>query len=442
MENALKTVDRFLSGEPWVMGEGTAMAPADKAKLVADLRSRYQTDYADQWRRFLSAAHVQRPGGLRDASQKLQVLSGNQSPLLALFSVVSRNTDVGSPAVKDVFQPVHVVTPPNVTDKLIGPTNAPYTSALSALQVAVGQAADGRGPAGESAAQQAQGNASNALSAARQIAAEFKIDPQGQVHTTVQRLMEAPITSVEPMLRTFGAGLINSRGQSFCAAARPVLSKFPFNPNAGAEATPQEIAGLLRPGTGSLWAFYNEVLQPLLQKQGTTYVGQGGGTRLTPGFITFFNKLAMLSEAMFKDTPEPRLTFNVEPQLTAGIQAVTMTVDGERVSSSRNRESRRFIWPGSGRESKLTAQVGAAEVTVAGPHQGSWGFLRVFYEADPGQSIGGTAHRAEWTRARGGTLPPGSRIAVDISTPTAPGLTQMFRRSYFMGTFCPGVMAQ
>jgi type VI secretion system protein ImpL len=201
MDNALKTVDRFLSGEPWVMGEGTAMAPADKTKLAAELRARYATDYADQWRQFLQGASVQRYGGLRDASDKLRVLSGNQSPLLALFALVSRNTDVAAPEVKAVFQPVQSLTPPNVTDKLIGPTNAPYVTALVTLQSSVEHAAAARGPAGEGAAAQAAGNAQSALVAARQIAAEFKIDPAGQVHTTVQRLMEAPITFVEPLLR-------------------------------------------------------------------------------------------------------------------------------------------------------------------------------------------------------------------------------------------------
>jgi type VI secretion system protein ImpL len=440
MDNALKTVDRFLSGEPWVMGEGTAMAPADKAKLVTELRTRYATDYADHWRRFLQGASVQRYGGLRDASEKLRVLSGNQSPLLALFSLVSRNTDVAAPEVKDVFQPVQALTPPNVTDKLIGQTNAPYVTALVTLQSSVEQAAAARGPAGEGAAAQAVSNAQSALVAARQIAAEFKIDPAGQVHTTVQRLLEAPITYVEPLLRSFGASQVNARGASFCAAARPVLAKFPFNPSAGAEATPQDVGQLLRPGTGALWTFYNEALQPLLQKQGASYVSTGGGTRLTSGFINFFNKLATLSEAMFKDTQEPRLQFTVEPQLTAGIQAVTLTVDGEPVRSSRNRESRRFTWPGSGRESKLSVEVGpGAQLIVAGPHQGSWGFLKTFYEADPGQSVG-TSHRAEWTRAKaGGTLPPGARIAVDVNAGAA---TSMFRRSHFAGTFCPGTMAQ
>jgi type VI secretion system protein ImpL len=440
MDNALKTVDQFLSGEPWVMGEATAMAPADKAKLVADLRARYTTDYTDQWRRFIQSATVQRYSGLRDASDKLRVLSGNQSPLLALFSLVSRNTDVPAAEVKDVFQPLQALTPPNVTDKLIGPTNAPYVTALVTLQSSVEQAAAARGPAGEGAAAQAAGNASNALVAARQIASEFKIDPAGQVHTTVQRLMEAPITYVEPLLRSFGASQVNARGASFCASARPILAKFPFNPSSGVDATPQEVGQLLRPGTGSLWTFYNEALQPLLQKQGTSYVPQGGTTRLTSGFINFFNKLATLSEAMFKDTPDPRLQFNVEPQLTAGVQAVSLWVDGTEVRSSRNLASQRFIWPATGRESKLTAQVGpGAELVLAGPHQGTWGFLRVFYEADPGQAIG-ASHRAEWTRAKsGGTLPPGARIAVHVNAGVA---TPMFRRSHFAGTFCPGTMAQ
>jgi len=188
-----------------------------------------------------------------------------------------------------------------------------------------------------------------------------------------------------------------------------------------------------------LWTFYNEALQSLLQKQGTAYVPQGGGTRLTPGFVNFFNKLAGLSDAMFKDTPEPRLTYSVEPQLTAGLQAVTLTVEGDPVRSIRNREQRRVVWPGTGRESKLTATVGGAEVTVAGPYQGSWGFMRVFYEADAGQSVG-RAYRFEWSRAKaGGSLPAGVRVAVDVD---AGPVTQMFRRAYFAGTFCPGTMAQ
>src|SRR3712207_1255152 len=56
MVNAFKTVDRFLGGEGWVMGGGTTVQPAEKAKIVAELRARYAADYANHWRRFLRAA--------------------------------------------------------------------------------------------------------------------------------------------------------------------------------------------------------------------------------------------------------------------------------------------------------------------------------------------------------------------------------------------------
>ena len=39
MLNAFKTVDKYLSGESWVVGEDAG--GVDKAKLVADLQARY-----------------------------------------------------------------------------------------------------------------------------------------------------------------------------------------------------------------------------------------------------------------------------------------------------------------------------------------------------------------------------------------------------------------
>src|SRR5207248_11146722 len=87
---AFKTVDKYLKGESWVVGdEGTQI---DQAKLAAELQARYAADYTAQWKRFLQSASVVRYSGVKDAAAKLAGLSGNQSPLLALFSLVSHNT--------------------------------------------------------------------------------------------------------------------------------------------------------------------------------------------------------------------------------------------------------------------------------------------------------------------------------------------------------------
>ena len=110
MLNAFKTVDKYLKGESWVVGDDAAQV--DKAKLVAALQSQYSADYAAQWRRFLQSASVSRYANVKDAAAKLAVLSGNQSPLLALFSTVSQNTALPLlPDVVTVFQPTQTITP-------------------------------------------------------------------------------------------------------------------------------------------------------------------------------------------------------------------------------------------------------------------------------------------------------------------------------------------
>ena len=48
---AFKTVDKYITGENWVVGDDAS--GGDKAKLVADLSARYAADYIGHWRKFL-----------------------------------------------------------------------------------------------------------------------------------------------------------------------------------------------------------------------------------------------------------------------------------------------------------------------------------------------------------------------------------------------------
>ena len=442
MEGAFKTVDRFLQGESWVVGEDAK--PMDRARLVADLRARYSTDYADHWRRFLRAAVVTRYNSVRDASQKLTVLSGNQSPLLSLFSLASRNTSVAAPEIASVFQPVHTVMPPADTAKLIGQTNQPYMTALVALQSSLEQAAATAGSAGEAAAGQAAGNAAAAKTAARTIAASFTIDQQGQVQSTVQKLMEDPISYAEPLLNRFGAEQINARTRAFCAAARPVLAKLPFNSSTSVQASVGEVAALLRPGSGSLWTMYTDVLQNVLPRQGAQYAPAGGNVRLSPGFVTLFNRLAAFSEALFAGgAQEPRFSILVQPQLTEGTTSVTVHLEDDVIRSLGNLQQRRVDWPGTKHDAKLTAQLGTTDVTIAGPYAGSWALFQLFYDADAWQPAG-SAVRAEWslrTRGQGIALPGGAalKVAVDVSPAN---VAAVLRRGYFTGADCAGDAAR
>jgi type VI secretion system protein ImpL len=442
MQNAFKTVDRFLQGESWVVGEDATQI--DKAKIAADLRSRYASDYVENWRRFLRAATIARYANVRDASQKLAVLSGNQSPLLSLFSVTARNTAVPANEISTVFQPVQIVTPPADTAKLIGQGNQQYMSALVAFQAAVAQAAATPGQAGESAASQALGSAATAKSAAVQIAASFSIDQQGQVQGTVQKLMEDPISYAEALLTRFGADQVNARVRNFCGAVRPTFSKFPFNANSAVQASIPEVVAILRPGSGSLWTMYNDVLQTSLQKQGAAYQPVAGSVRLSPAFVDFFNRAATFSDLLFAGgTPDPRYSITVKPQLSEGTSAVAIQLEGDVVRSSRNAMSQRIDWPAVNHEARLSAQLGSAEVNLIGPFNTPWAMFQLFYAADTWLQIGSAA-RAEWTLrtgAQGISLPSGAALKVSVDVTPASSAV-VLRKGYFTGMDCSGEVAR
>ena len=441
MQGAFKTVDRFLQGERWVVGEDAQQV--DKAKLVADLRARYASDYVDNWRRFLRSASIARYSNVRDAAQKLTVLGGNQSPLLELLSIASRNTNV-SPEIAGVFQPVQAVTPPADTTKLIGQGNQQYMTALGAFQVALAQAAATSGQAGAGAAGQALGSAATAKSAAVQIAASFTIDQQGQVHSTVQKLMEDPISYAEALLTRFGSDQVNARARNFCAMARPVLAKFPFNPNSTTQASIPEVSAILRPGAGALWTMYNDVLQSVLQKQGNQYQQVPGDVRLSPGFVDFFNRAATFSDLLYANgTQDPHYSITVKPQLSDGTSAVSIMLEGETVRSSRNVMTQRIDWPATNHEARLSAQFGATELTLIGPFNGPWALFQLFYAADAWLPVG-QALRAEWmprTGAQGASLANGAALKVQVDVLPA-NAAVILRKGYFAGAQCSGEAAR
>jgi len=441
MQGGFKTVDRFLQGESWVVGEDAQ--PLDRAKLVADLRSRYATDYAEHWRQFLRSASIARYAGVKDAAQKLAVLSGNQSPLLELFSVASRNTNVSSD-IATVFQPVQSVTPPADTTKLNGQANQAYMTALIAFQAAVAQAATAQGQGGEAVAGQALGSAAAAKSAAAQLASAFTIDQQGQVHSTVQKLMEDPVSYAEVLLTHFGADQVNARARAFCAGARMTFSKFPFNPASPVQATIPEVSAILRPGTGSLWMMYNDVLQSALQKQGSSYQPVAGGVRLSPSFVGFFNKAATMSDLMFAGgTPDPKYSIVVRPRLSSGTTAVTATLEGDPIRSAGNVHSQRVDWPSANHESRLSAQIGSADLNIVGPFNGPWAMFQLFYTADSWITVGDTL-RAEWTLRSGSqgiSLPNGSALKVDVDLVSATA-GAILRKGFLSGMDCSGDAAR
>jgi type VI secretion system protein ImpL len=413
MKTAFKNPTQYFNGEEWVLGPA-APTKDSVGSLTEKLKTRYITDYKKQWRNYMRSAIVGRYANLADASKKLGTLSSNSSPLLALISLASQNTDVDDPEVKGMFQPVQSVVPANMGDHYIGPSNQSYMSALLRLQgsieqaVAAPQLTDTVAAPTLSAAQDAQ-------TTTRQMAQLFNpdkdtTDPGLHVDAKTRQLLEDPITSVMGFLRGLGPAELNAKGGALCGQWRALMVKYPFNPQSKVDATIPEVNGLFHKPDGSLWAFYDQNLAKYLVKQGADYVPvQGAGITLTPGFVNFFNRSAHFADAIYAgNTADPHINYTLKPLSSEGIKSVRIELDGQTLNyTGGDATPKALVWQGPGTHGvRAFAKLGDLELSW-GSYDGLWAIFRFFARADKWEPPQGNPSTLEWF----------VRIGNDVNTP-------------------------
>jgi type VI secretion system protein ImpL len=385
MHDAIAHPDRYFSGEVWVLGNQAPSSSLDRAAITQQLTTQYVTDYQTEWRNFLHSASVTKYASLSDAAGKLQLLSNPNSPLLALFFTASQNTAVADPDIAKEFQPAQALVAPDNPDKFVGQGNTAYMTGLIGLQGAVAQVSSTPGPPSPDPSVVAPiVNASTAAhTAATQTAQAFNLDPQAHVDQTVLALMQAPIDSVDAMVRGRGAAAANAGGATFCSAYNQMASKYPFNPNSTADASASDLSTLLQPGAGKLWQLYDGSLKQFLIQQGTTYIGNTEApAKVNPDFVRFFNKMAALSNGLFGPGSQG-LPFTVHIIHSNGIQSVTFQLDAQTLSGSD--VSKQFAWsPSTSQSAQLTANYGSNSLPL--PANGSWAVFRLFAKGKVVQS--------------------------------------------------------
>ncbi|HEY8258938.1 MAG TPA: ImcF-related family protein [Gemmatimonadales bacterium] len=433
MEGAFKNVERYFKGEEWVVGSG-APVPTDRAKIGAEIRALYTSDYIAQWRSFLNAASVVRFAGVPDAARKLQTLSSNQSPLLALLALVSRNTAVDTVLVGPAFQPVHSVTPPGDTAKYIGPANEAYINAMVGLQASLEQITKAPPDQSDAAVAQAESNASQAKLASKQLANKFQLDKEGRVHVTVQKLMEDPILFAEGLLQSVGPAQLNGKGQAFCAPFQRLLNQYPFNSYSALMAPMDEVAAQLQPGSGALWTFVDGQMSNYIVRQGPRFAEKPGSpVRISPAFIDFLNRAAEFSTSFYHgDSPTPSLTFSMRAVLSDVVPSLTVTVDGRPAKFTRtSTASKPVTWTGSPTgQASVSGTIGDREREIY-TFQGAWAIFKLFGKAQwfPGDGF----YRVEWNAAETTGTPV--RAVFDVTLPTAKPVLQP---NFFAGVSCSG----
>jgi len=385
MQGAFKKIDQYYGGEEWVLGNYKSADLGDRAKLEGMLRDRYTSDFITAWRTYFKNSSVLPYANLKDAATKLNKQSGIQSPILELFWLASLNTDIDNPKVRDAFQAIHFVTPPT-PDRITAPSNQPYLNSLISLQTSIDQAANAPGGVPDQATAGATlSSATNARSTVKQAAQNFRIDQEVHLEARAQDLLERPITNAEGLLRGLGPKEMNGKGPGFCA----LFNLYPLNPAARTDATPQDVVRLLKPGEGEFWKFYEANLKQLMGRQGNQFVAApGGAMQVNPAFLTFMNEMAKVSDAFFRGGQDPKLSLNLTPLKSEGIQNLVFNVNGQAWNiPPQGGPGKQFTVPGTG-----SVVVSIAGQQYGNPFQGPWAVLRLLDAANKFDPSGSNYH--------------------------------------------------
>jgi type VI secretion system protein ImpL len=431
VQASLSNVDRLFAREDWVVGE-RAVSAEDRVRLAQELRSRYVGEYVARWRDYLRTAAVARGSGVAATSQALTRLSGNESPLLQMLALASRNTDVDSAFVAPNFQPVHLVVPPTVTDRYISDANAPYIAALANLQSSLEQVSSASGPGRDAAMGMAISGADRVRAEVRAIAQNFSIDGEASiVGTAVQNLLQAPVAGTESLLGALPTAEVNQGGAAFCAPFGQLSSRYPFNPQATTDASIDQVNALFQRGSSALWAFYDDVLQGLMARQGSRFAARvGASPQPTPQFVEFFNRAAEFSEAIYDERGAgPAISFLLRAQTSDELPEVTINIDGQAQTFTRTfAAARPFNWQAArAQQIRISANINGRDETLL-ERSGPWGIFRLFQTAD-WESLGGDRYMLRWQVT-------GVQQTVAAELTMNPGSPPIFRRDYFNQLSC------
>lgn len=438
MQAAFRKPEELFGGEDWVLGPQT-YAGLDRSQLEQRLRAFYLRDFIQEWRLFVKAGAVARYTSLSDASSKLTLISGGQSPLLALFCLVAQHTSVDAPEIRAAFQAPQSVVPAACQSQYVGQTNQQYMGSLLRLQNSVAQVATAPGGQNDAAAQATIAQANEALLTTGQIAQTFTIDQEGNLPPAVRKLMEDPITQVTRLLKGLGPAELHAKGQALCGQFNALMSKYPFNLQSKVPATLDDVNRFFRPQDGALWQFYSQNLQNLVQQQGSLYVAKPSTMTVTPGFLNFFNRATAFSSAAYPGgAQEPRLAYTLRSNLSNTSQTISITLDGQTFTNTTGKvASKQFVWPGNPPGAKMDVKFGG-EPFHWPSFDGLWGTFEFFGDAD---ERGG---HLEWTLKTGRserqvTTASGEPVLVRFDLDMSP---PVFRKGYFSGWACTADVAR
>ncbi len=448
VQEAINHLKQYFGGEAWVLGDRN-YSSLDPLQVQPLLRQRYHKDFIANWRAYLANSEIVKYRSVSDAAAKLKQLSSNESYLLKLFCLASVNVSAaGDDPASAPYQPIQWVTPPNCMDHYVSEHNSPYLSALIALQTSIDRVAHAGADVKDDMVAQTQTDATNGYRVTRQIAQNFRIDQEGNVHGMVQKLMEDPIRQVEALLERLGPSQINAQGKSFCNDFLALMKKYPFDTSSKTDATLDELGNIFRNPDGKLPQFYENTLKNYIELSGNEYVRKSDSrVQINAPFLRFFNRAMAFGNALYKSgARDPALSYSMRALPAEGLKSVTLTLDGQVLKAGPSGgQSQNFTWPGRNAQgAQLSGSLGGPEFGFIA-YDGLWAAFRFFGDADRFQASGST-YTLQWVPRQGQSGQPirldnGKALTLPFQLDLK-GAPPVFQKGYLSGFQCVSEVAR
>lgn len=429
--------DQLLDGkggglEAWVLDE----PPPDRTRVEQGIEKLYFEEYQRQWLTFLESVRLRFPADLAETARFLDLLSGDDSALVALLVEVDRHTDLRKgdlrPAagalrgmigqVRDKFglgsetagtpSSVALATPVATRFKFlhdfvipVDPQNgAPVAGVVMELQrmhdllrpIAESGDSEGITRLGQGVA---SGQSNDLILAERNV--ERLLQPADHA---IRRILEPLL--LEPFKRV-SAGVVGGwratlnrqwRDEVYESCRQGIAGRYPFK-RGGEEATFSDITEFFHPESGLLWRFYEKEIKAFVEEGHQSWRGRGTVARsvFSEDFLEWLRKARILSESLFpRGHSDLHLSFDLYPHPASGVTEVLLAIDGKEFRyRNEPQEWREFPWPGPSSAPGARLQIQRGGMWLAMQQIGRWGFFKLLDDARM-TPLNNTSYQIEW----------------------------------------------
>ncbi|MDQ3037346.1 MAG: hypothetical protein M3Y87_33435, partial [Myxococcota bacterium] len=198
---------------------------------------------------------------------------------------------------------------------------------------------------------------------------------------------------VDGAATTSSHAMAGTTARSWCSAvAVPFFStlagRYPFQ-DSGHDAAIADFAAFYRPGTGTVWNFYDQSLTGQVERDGARFVfatrlGRDAGSIYRSTLPLFLERSGTISSAFFPPgASEPRVEMDVQVHPVPGAASVRFASGGTEIDYRNGPESwTRVVWPGERPDAGASIEVlGANGLQERIRQEGEWGLFRLMERA-------------------------------------------------------------